>query len=182
MVRLAFSVMIQVDAEILLIDEVLAVGDAAFQQKCFDEFERIQRSGTTVLLVTHDMGAVAALLRPRDAARARRRRRARRPRATSATRYLELNFSEQARAPRPRPPTRRGATPSRRPTPRPRPLGDGRAEIVEAWFEDEDGARTDDAAHGRARARSPPACASTRTLEDPLFGVDLRQRPPLTTV
>src|SRR5436309_455405 len=41
LVRLAFSVMIHVDAEILLIDEVLAVGDAAFQQKCYDEFERI---------------------------------------------------------------------------------------------------------------------------------------------
>ena len=59
MVRLAFAVMIQVDADILLIDEVLAVGDAAFQQKCFDEFEaHPQRSGATVLLVTHDMGAV----------------------------------------------------------------------------------------------------------------------------
>ena len=58
LVRLAFSVMIQVDAEILLIDEVLAVGDAAFQQKCFDEFARIRRSGTTMLLVTHDMGSV----------------------------------------------------------------------------------------------------------------------------
>ena len=43
LVRLAFSVMIQVDADILLIDEVLAVGDAAFQQKCFDEFERHPR-------------------------------------------------------------------------------------------------------------------------------------------
>ena len=43
LVRLAFAVMIQVDAEILLIDEVLAVGDAAFQQKCFDEFERDPR-------------------------------------------------------------------------------------------------------------------------------------------
>src|SRR3954454_20281171 len=58
LVRLAFAVMIQVDAEILLIDEVLAVGDAAFQQKCYDEFARIRRSGTTVLFVTHDMGAV----------------------------------------------------------------------------------------------------------------------------
>ena len=75
LVRLAFSVMIQVDADILLIDEVLAVGDAAFQQKCFDEFERIREAGTTVLLVTHDMGAVQPLLRPRDAARARPRRR-----------------------------------------------------------------------------------------------------------
>jgi ABC-type polysaccharide/polyol phosphate transport system ATPase subunit len=41
-VRLAFSVMIQVDADVLLIDEVLAVGDAAFQQKCFAEFHRLK--------------------------------------------------------------------------------------------------------------------------------------------
>ena len=57
-VRLAFSVAIQVDAEILLVDEVLAVGDAAFQQKCFDEFSRLKRSGRTIVFVTHDMGAV----------------------------------------------------------------------------------------------------------------------------
>ncbi len=58
LVRLAFSVMIHVDADILLIDEVLAVGDAAFQQKCFDEFDRIHASNSTILFVTHDMSAV----------------------------------------------------------------------------------------------------------------------------
>ena len=58
LVRLAFSVMIQVDADVLLIDEVLAVGDAAFQQKCNDEFNRLRDEGRTVLLVTHDMPAV----------------------------------------------------------------------------------------------------------------------------
>ncbi len=58
LVRLAFAVMIQVDADVLLIDEVLAVGDAAFQQKCYDEFARLREEGRTVLLVTHDMGAV----------------------------------------------------------------------------------------------------------------------------
>jgi ABC-type polysaccharide/polyol phosphate transport system ATPase subunit len=57
-VRLAFSVAIQVDAEILLIDEVLAVGDAAFQQKCFDVFIRMRDEGRTIIFVTHDMGAV----------------------------------------------------------------------------------------------------------------------------
>ena len=45
LVRLAFATAIQVDAEILLIDEVLAVGDAAFQQKCFEEFFRLKREG-----------------------------------------------------------------------------------------------------------------------------------------
>src|SRR4051794_5772731 len=58
LVRLAFSVMVQVDADVLLIDEVLAVGDAAFQQKCYDEFNRIRDQGKTVLLVTHAMSAV----------------------------------------------------------------------------------------------------------------------------
>jgi len=58
LVRLAFSVMIQVDADVLLIDEVLAVGDASFQQKCFDEFARLRRERRTVVLVTHEMGAV----------------------------------------------------------------------------------------------------------------------------
>lgn len=57
-VRLAFSVAIRANSEILLIDEVLAVGDAAFQKKCFDIFNDIKRSGTTVIFVTHDMGAV----------------------------------------------------------------------------------------------------------------------------
>jgi ABC-type polysaccharide/polyol phosphate transport system ATPase subunit len=58
MVRLAFSVMIQSDADILLIDEVLAVGDAAFQQKCTDVFHEMRASGRTIVLVTHNMAAV----------------------------------------------------------------------------------------------------------------------------
>ena len=57
-VRLAFSVAIQVDADILLIDEVLAVGDAGFQQKCFDVFSRMRDEGRTIVFVTHDMSAV----------------------------------------------------------------------------------------------------------------------------
>jgi ABC-type polysaccharide/polyol phosphate transport system ATPase subunit len=57
-VRLAFSVAIQADAQILLMDEVLAVGDARFQEKCFDVFARYKREGRTVVLVTHDVGSV----------------------------------------------------------------------------------------------------------------------------
>ncbi len=60
MVRLAFSVMIQSDADILLIDEVLAVGDASFQQKCADVFREMRDAGRTIVLVTHDMAAVQA--------------------------------------------------------------------------------------------------------------------------
>lgn len=57
-VRLAFSIAIRANTDILILDEVLAVGDAAFQQKCFDYFELMKRSRKTVVLVTHDMGAV----------------------------------------------------------------------------------------------------------------------------
>jgi ABC-type polysaccharide/polyol phosphate transport system ATPase subunit len=57
-VRLGFSVAVQVDADVLLVDEVLAVGDGAFQRKCFDEFTRMRAEGRTILFVTHDMGAV----------------------------------------------------------------------------------------------------------------------------
>jgi ABC-2 type transport system ATP-binding protein len=57
-VRLAFSVMVEADADVLLIDEVLAVGDAAFQQKCIDVFYRLREEGKTIVLVTHDMGTV----------------------------------------------------------------------------------------------------------------------------
>jgi lipopolysaccharide transport system ATP-binding protein len=57
-VRLAFSVAIQSDAPILLVDEVLAVGDAPFQQKCFPVFERFKEKGKTIILVSHDMESV----------------------------------------------------------------------------------------------------------------------------
>ena len=57
-VRLAFSVAIKARGDILMLDEVLAVGDAAFQQKCFDYFEKVKRGGQTVVFVTHDMNAV----------------------------------------------------------------------------------------------------------------------------
>ncbi len=57
-VRLAFSMAIRAKAEVLLIDEVLAVGDADFQRKCFDYFQKLKKEKTTVILVTHDMNAV----------------------------------------------------------------------------------------------------------------------------
>jgi hypothetical protein len=57
-VRLAFSVMIQSDSDVLLIDEVLAVGDAAFQRKCMGVFDEMRDSPRTVVLVTHDMSVV----------------------------------------------------------------------------------------------------------------------------
>jgi ABC-2 type transport system ATP-binding protein len=61
MVRLAFAVMVQADADIMLIDEVLAVGDAAFAQKCMDVFRERRQAGRTIVLVTHDMTTVQTL-------------------------------------------------------------------------------------------------------------------------
>jgi ABC-2 type transport system ATP-binding protein len=58
LVRLAFSVMMEADADVLLIDEVLAVGDASFQQKCADAFHQMKAEGKTIVLVTHQMAAV----------------------------------------------------------------------------------------------------------------------------
>jgi ABC-type polysaccharide/polyol phosphate transport system ATPase subunit len=124
-VRLAFSVAIQVDADILLIDEVLAVGDANFQQKCFDVFHRMRDEGKTILFVTHDMssvnrfchramlldhGAMVEIGAPR----------------VVGDRYLELNFTEQARVK----PVKAGNR-----------AGDGSARIVDAWLEDHMGER-----------------------------------------
>ncbi len=57
-VRLGFATAIQADADIYLVDEVLAVGDANFQQKCFDTFEQFKREGKTVVFVSHDLNAV----------------------------------------------------------------------------------------------------------------------------
>ena len=123
-VRLAFSVMVQVEADILLIDEVLAVGDAAFQQKCFEVFSRLREEGRTMLFVTHDMEAVRrfchrALLLDRGEVVS-----VGKP-SEVASAYIDLNFSSEGVA-------------TTRPEER---LGDGSAELLEAWWEDESGER-----------------------------------------
>ena len=166
LVRLAFSVMVQVDADVLLIDEVLAVGDAAFQQKCYDEFNRIREQGRTVLLVTHAMSAVErfcdrAMLLERghvvDIGEPSR----------IANEYLDVNFQQE-----------KAATPAaEKDQDR---FGDQRAEIAEAWFEDEHGMRTSQLHTGKpcafaARVRFNEA------IDDPLFGFVL-QNSQKTTV
>ena len=57
-IRLGFSVAVHVHADVLLVDEVLAVGDAEFQQKCFDHIEKLRAKGVTIVLVSHDLGSV----------------------------------------------------------------------------------------------------------------------------
>lgn len=59
--RLAFSVAINVDADILLIDEILAVGDQHFQDKCYEKLHELKKSDKTIVIVTHDMKAVKNL-------------------------------------------------------------------------------------------------------------------------
>ncbi len=153
-VRLGFATAIQVDADVLLVDEVLAVGDAAFQQKCFEEFTRLKAAGKTVVLVTHDMyaterycdrailierGDVLELGDPHEIGRA----------------YNELNFGRLVHE-----------APDGR-------YGDHQAcEIVEAWFE-QGGERVTEAAQGdrigmafRVRFHSH--------VEEPVFGFSLR--------
>jgi lipopolysaccharide transport system ATP-binding protein len=62
-VRLAFSVAVHLDTEVLVMDEVLAVGDVAFQAKCLDKMQEIRRQGRTILFVSHSMAAVTRLCR-----------------------------------------------------------------------------------------------------------------------
>jgi len=95
LVRLGFALMTQVDADVLLVDEVLAVGDASFQQRCFDAFARLHAAGRTIILVTHDMHAVEAhcdramLLEGGKVAE-------RGDAGDVARRYLEINFTRTA--------------------------------------------------------------------------------------
>ena len=77
--RLGFAVAIHVDPDVLLVDEVLAVGDEGFTHKCLDKFSDFRRRGKTVLLVTHSLGAGGTLLRRGAVDRRRPRPRARRP-------------------------------------------------------------------------------------------------------
>jgi ABC-type polysaccharide/polyol phosphate transport system ATPase subunit len=126
-VRLAFSVAIQVDADLLLVDEILAVGDASFQQKCFDVFNRMRDEGKTIVFVTHDMGSMtrfchrALLLEHGEMIHVGD------PQEV-ADRYLELNFGRDPMAAA----SRVGAD---------QRAGDGEARVVEVWVEDAKGER-----------------------------------------
>ncbi len=154
MVRLAFATAIQVDAEILLIDEVLAVGDAAFQQKCFEEFFRLKREGRTIVFVSHDMYSVErfcdrAMLMERG-----HMTKIGEPR-TIGRAYHELNFGQLAHDAPPESQTANGTV------------------IADAWFEKPGGERVTSA----SQEDSLSMCFETRLGEDlaePVFAVTLR--------
>jgi len=154
LVRLAFATAIQVEAEVLLIDEVLAVGDAAFQQKCFEEFFRLKREGRTIVFVSHDMyslerfcdramlmdhGDVIQIGDPHTVARA----------------YNELNFGQLAHD-----------------APQESHSHSGTA-IADAWFENERGERITNI----SQEQGMRMCFEARfgeALEEPVFAVTLR--------
>jgi ABC-type polysaccharide/polyol phosphate transport system ATPase subunit len=96
MVRLAFAIMVQADADIMLIDEVLAVGDAAFAQKCMDVFHEKRRAGKTIVLVTHDMSTVQSLCHRAMLLHDGALRYIGAPEDT-ALRYYRLNFADPSR-------------------------------------------------------------------------------------
>jgi ABC-type polysaccharide/polyol phosphate transport system ATPase subunit len=139
-VRLAFAVMVQSGSNILLIDEVLAVGDAAFQQRCLDEFQRLRDEGRTIVLVTHDMtmverfchrallltdGEIEMIGDPHDVGR----------------RYVERNFERFHTAAAP--PPAADAKPRVETPPAEREQPPARAEVTDMWIEGEDGERVE---------------------------------------
>jgi ABC-2 type transport system ATP-binding protein len=153
LVRLAFATAIQVDAEILLIDEVLAVGDAAFQQKCFEEFFRLKREGKTIVFVSHDMYSVerfctrAMLMERGDVVQIGDPR-------TIGRAYHKLNFGQL-------------------PHEAPEELSATGTAIVEAWFQNAAGERITSA--GQEETLS--MCFEVRfgeNLENPVFAATLR--------
>jgi ABC-type polysaccharide/polyol phosphate transport system ATPase subunit len=153
-VRLGFSTAIQVDAEVLLVDEVLAVGDASFQSKCFAEFERMKREGRTILFVTHDMSAVerfcdrALLLEKGEAVRIG-------PPKEVARHYSELNFGQAAGA---------------------EPKGDGSPQgvrVTAAWCEDAAGERILELEQG-STCRACFELEFERDVERPLYAITFR--------
>jgi ABC-type polysaccharide/polyol phosphate transport system ATPase subunit len=159
-VRLAFAVTVEVDADVLLIDEVLAVGDAAFQQKCFEQFEKLKREGRTIVLVTHDMSAVERFC---DRAMLIDRGRVLRTGGPHeiALAYNELNFGRLVDA---------------------APDAEGRygdravAEIKAAWFEDDAGERIKDLPQG-APCTMVMDVLFHEAMEEPIFAFHLRNEP-----
>jgi ABC-type polysaccharide/polyol phosphate transport system ATPase subunit len=154
-VRLGFSTAIQVDADVLLVDEVLAVGDASFQAKCFAEFERMKREGRTILFVTHDMSTVerfcdrAMLVERGGIVRVG-------PPDEVSELYSELNFGRAGAGPE-----QAADAPARG------------ARVRAAWSEDENGERIVSTDQGRP-CRACFEVEFDRAVENPLFAVTFR--------
>jgi len=130
LVRLAFSVMMEADADVLLIDEVLAVGDASFQQKCADAFHAMKARGKTIVLVTHEMATVEEYCHRAMLIDGGHIRQIGDP-AETGREYLKLNFERGVET---------GDATSG-------PGADG-ARLLDCWLEDAAGERTTTLEHG----------------------------------
>jgi energy-coupling factor transporter ATP-binding protein EcfA2 len=137
LVRLAFSLMLEVNADILLIDEVLAVGDAAFQQKCADAFREMKAAGKTIVLVTHEMSTVEAYCHRAMLIGNGRIEHIGDP-AEVGRHYLRLNFESESGV-----------------AERPAGSGGGEVRLLDIWIEDAAGERITNVEHGdRIRLRA----------------------------
>jgi ABC-2 type transport system ATP-binding protein len=154
MVRLAFAVMVQADADTMLIDEVLAVGDAAFAQKCMDVFQQKRAGGKTIVLVTHDMATVQALCHRAMLIHDGELRYVGDP-EEAAARYFRLNFA--------RPATGDGESAAAG-------VPDLNARVVNARLEDQAGERIENVEQGRPVFLNLTVEAR-RDLAGPIFGV-----------
>jgi ABC-type polysaccharide/polyol phosphate transport system ATPase subunit len=132
-VRLAFAVMVEADADIMLVDEVLAVGDASFAQKCMDVFREKRRAGRTLVLVTHDMGMVQGLCDRATLIHDGEQMYLGDPEET-ALRYYRLNFAGNGGYD----PAARGAS-----------VPDVNVKLVDMWLEAESGARVHNVEQGK---------------------------------
>lgn len=157
-VRLGFSIAVHVDPDVLIIDEVLGVGDAAFQSKCFDKMDEFKREGKTVVLVTHDLDSAVRLC-ARGAILEAGRIVAEGPTRAVADEYLSRVFGSEAR---PRKAKREGSR-----------HGSGAAEILGVELKDERGdARTE--FHPGQRARVLAKIAFKNASSNPIFHYSIR--------
>jgi ABC-type polysaccharide/polyol phosphate transport system ATPase subunit len=131
LVRLAFSAMLQADADVLLIDEVLAVGDAAFQQKCADVFHEMKAAGKTIILVTHEMSTVETYCHRAMLIDSGRVKHIGDP-GEIGREYLQLNFERGS------PEDHQTAL-----------AGSDEVRLLDAWLEDADGERVGNVEHGK---------------------------------
>jgi len=155
LVRLAFAVMVQADADIMLVDEVLAVGDMGFAQKCMDVFYEKRDAGKTIVLVSHDMGAVQALCHRAMLIHDAEIAYLGQPEEV-AMRYYRLNFAEE-----------RSDGAGRGPA-----LPDINARVVEARLEDDSGQPVENVAQG-APLFLDLVIEARRDLVDPMFVIQV---------
>jgi ABC-2 type transport system ATP-binding protein len=161
MVRLAFAVMVQADADVMLVDEVLAVGDAAFGQKCIDVFRAKRDAGKTLVLVTHDMATVQAFCDRAMLIHDGEQRFLGDP-EEAVLRYYRLNFSS---APA-------GDAPAAADGAEGAEGADADVQLLDAWLEDLSGARIEDVPEGQT-FRFKLLVQARTDLPRPLLGIEI---------